>query len=355
MAGAGGFDHLRERPAANMKRCVSLLGCLAITLASSPAWGAYGTGNPSLWHPMRQAVSDAGLDIDRLYWGILLLTGAIFIAVQILLVYFTLRYRAAPGGKAKFIHGNSKLEATWTIIPSIILVLIAALSKSTWDEIRFDAPSGEDAVRIECVAQQFAWYFRYSGNDGKFGRRDTIKLAEARANQDFADPIMVDREDVPADWTGANPPGADDYTNQAELRIPADRPVRILLTSNDVLHSFFVPEFRVKHDAVPGMNGGRLWFTVPWEKVKGHGPFDLLCAELCGLQHYSMRGSIIVMPSGPVNPEALAKDGAAWLAEYDEDEDAVRGWLDKQTWETYVHVMSKITLAQQTAAADEGY
>jgi len=76
---------------------------------------------------------------------------------------------------------------------------------------------------------------------------------------------------------------------------------------------------------------------------------------LCGLQHYSMRGTIIVMPSGPVNPEALAKDGAAWLAEYDDDELAVRDWLDQQTWETYVHVMSKITLAQQIAAADEGY
>jgi cytochrome c oxidase subunit 2 len=328
---------------------------VAVALASTPAWATYGTGNPSLWHPLRESVTEVGFDIDRLYWGILLLTGAVFIAVQALLLYFTFRYRAVPGGKAKFIHGNNKLEATWTIIPSVILVLIAALSKSTWNEIRYDAPTGEDAVRIECVAQQFAWFFRYPGNDGQFGPRDSVKLAEARANNDLSDPIMVDRETAPPGWTGELPPGADDYTNQAEVRIPADRPVRILLTSNDVLHSFYVPEFRVKHDAVPGMNGGRLWFEVPWKLAKSHGYFDLICAELCGLNHYSMRGRIIVMPTGPINAEALEKDAATWLAEYDDDEFAVRDWLDKQTWETYVHVMSKITAAQQAASEDDYY
>lgn len=338
-----------------MKRCSALLGCLAVALLSTPVWASYGAGNPSLWHPLRDSVTEVGFDIDRLYWGILLLTGAVFIAVQFLLLYFTFRYRAVPGGKAKFIHGNNKLEATWTIIPSVILVLIAALSKSTWNEIRYDAPTGEDAVRIECIAQQFAWYFRYPGNDGKFGPRDAVKLAEARANNDLSDPIMVDRETIPPGWTGEAPPGADDYTNLAELRIPADRPVRILLTSNDVLHSFFVPEFRVKHDAVPGMNGGRLWFEVPWKFAKDYEYFDLICAELCGLQHYSMRGTVVVMPSGPVHPEALEKDAATWLAEYDDDEFAVRDWLDKQTWETYVHVMSKITAAQQTASEDDYY
>lgn len=338
-----------------MKRRVPLLGCLAIVLAAAPAWATYGTGDPSLWHPLRRAVTEVGFDIDRLYWGILLLTGGVFIAVQLVLLYFTFRYRAVPGGKAKFIHGNNKLEATWTIIPSAILVLIAALSKSTWNEIRYDAPTSEDTVQIECVAQQFAWFFRYPGNDGAFGPRNAVALAEARANNDLSDPIMVDREAVPANWQGEFPPGADDYTNQAELRIPADRPVRILLTSNDVLHSFFVPEFRVKHDAVPGMNGGRLWFEIPWDEAKGYDYFDLVCAELCGLQHYSMRGRIIVMPTGPVAAEAQEKDAATWLAEFDEDEFAVRDWLDKQTWETYIHVMSKITRAQQTQAEDEGY
>src|SRR5690606_24301014 len=92
-------------------------------------------------------------------------------------------------------------------------------------------------------------------------------------------------------------PGVDDYTVMDELRVPADRPVRILLTSNDVIHSFFVPEFRVKHDAVPGMNGGRVWFEVEWEKARERESFDIVCAELCGLNHYSMKGTLIVMKS----------------------------------------------------------
>lgn len=326
-----------------------------MALVAAPAWASYGTGDPSLWHPMRRSVTEVGFDIDRLYWGILLLTGAVFIAVQIALVYFTIRYRAVPGGKAKFIHGNNRLEAAWTIIPSIILVLIAALSKGTWNDIRYNAPQSEDTVQIECIAQQFAWYFRYPGNDGSFGPRDTDRLAEAIAVNNTSDPWMVDRQAVPAGWTGEQPPGADDYTIMAELRIPADRPVRILLTSNDVLHSFYVPEFRVKHDAVPGMNGGRLWFEVPGKNVQGYEYFDLICAELCGLQHYSMRGKVIVMPSGPIHPDALAKDGAAWLEEFDADEYAVKDWLDRQTWETYVHVMSKITAAEQAGAEDEYY
>ncbi len=339
-----------------MKRSVlPMFGGVMLALAAAPAMASYGAGDPSLWHPLRRSVTEVGFDIDRLYWGILLLTGAVFIAVQIVLVYFTVRYRAVPGGKAKFIHGNNRLEATWTIVPSIILVLIAALSKGTWDEIRFDAPTSEDTVQIECIAQQFAWYFRYPGNDGRFGPRDTDRLAEAIAVNNTADPWMVDRTTVPANWTGEQPPGADDYTIQAELRIPADRPVRILLTSNDVLHSFFVPEFRVKHDAVPGMNGGRLWFEVPWKRAQGYEYFDLVCAELCGLQHYSMRGKVIVMPSGPVHPDALAKDGAAWLEEFLEDEDQVKAWLNRQTWETYVHVMSKITAAEQAASEDDYY
>lgn len=339
-------------------RSVPLLAALAAPLMmASPLLAAGPT--PSLWHPLRPSVSEFGGKIDGLYWFILILTTVIFIGVQLMLLVFAWRYRAMEGGKAKFIHGNTKLEVVWTAIPVVILVAIAGYSKFVWDEVRVDIPA--DATKIECIAQQFAWFFRFSGEDGKFGPRDWEALAESRAANITADPWMVDREGRPEGWPEDAPaPGMDDYTIQGVLRVPADKDVRILLTSNDVLHSFFVPEFRIKHDAVPGMNGGRLWFHIPWDKVKGddHAFFDIVCAELCGLNHYSMRGELIVMPSGQVPAEVLEMTGEELMALRDEDEDAFNArFLDRRNanWETYALVMSRITAVENAAAAESEY
>lgn len=329
---------------------------LALAFTAAPALG-YGGGvqDPSLWHPMREPVTIFGEHIDTLYWGIFWLTGAIFVAVQVVLLYFVIRYRATLGGKAKFIHGNNRLEAAWTIAPSVILVLIAALSKATWDEIRVDIPDDDRVARIECIAQQFEWFFRYPGNDGEFGPRNTTALAEARAEGNTSDPWQIDLEAAPAGWTGETPPGVDDVVETDTFRVPADRPVRILLTSNDVLHSFYVPEFRVKHDAVPGMNGGRIWFELPSDRLKGQRVYDLICAELCGLNHYSMNGKLIVLPTGPVAPEVEAMSGEDLLAQRDEQGDEeFKAWLDGFTYETYVYAMSKIAAAEN-AGSDDGY
>ncbi len=325
--------------------------CSSHLLAAGP--------DPSLWHPLRPSVSTFGDAIDGLYWFILWLTTIIFIGVQTMLLVFAWRYRAQEGGKAKFIHGNTRLEIVWTLIPVVILVSIAGYSQTVWKTIRVDIPA--DATKIECIAQQFAWFFRFPGEDNKFGPRDPRALQAARAANNTADPWMVDRAAKPQGWPEDQPaPGVDDYTIQGQVRVPADKDVRILLTSNDVLHSFFVPEFRIKHDAVPGMNGGRLWFHIPWDKVKGddYASFDIVCAELCGLNHYSMRGELIVMPSGPVPADVAKMTGAELLALRDEDEDAFNArFLDRHNanWETYALVMSRLTAAESAAASESEY
>jgi cytochrome c oxidase subunit 2 len=136
-----------------------------------------------------------------------------------------------------------------------------------------DAPPG--ALTIEVTAQQFAWNFRYPGPDGKFGRTDPKLIDDSLGNYIGLDP--------------KDPAGQDDVTTQNIMAVPLNRPVRVMLRSKDVTHSFFVPQLRVKQDAVPGM-AIRIHFTA----TKA-GEYEIACAELCGMQHYKMRGRLLVM------------------------------------------------------------
>ena len=129
---------------------------------------------------------------------------------------------------------------------------------------------------IELTAQQFAWNVRYPGPDGQFGRTDATLIDDSLANYLGLDP--------------KDPAGKDDITTQNIMAVPLNRPVRVILRSKDVTHSFFVPQLRLKQDAVPGM-AIRVHFTA----VKP-GEYEIACAELCGMQHYKMRGRLLVMP-----------------------------------------------------------
>ncbi len=136
-----------------------------------------------------------------------------------------------------------------------------------------DAPPG--ALTIEITAQQFAWNMRYPGPDGKFGRTDPMLIDDASTNYLGLDP--------------KDPDGRDDILTQNIMAVPVNRPVRVMLRSKDVTHSFFVPQLRVKQDAVPGM-AIRVHFTATKD-----GEYEIACAELCGMQHYKMRGRLMVM------------------------------------------------------------
>jgi cytochrome c oxidase subunit 2 len=135
----------------------------------------------------------------------------------------------------------------------------------------------EDALQIDVFAQQFAWNIRYPGPDGIFGRVDSALIDE------LSNPMGIDRSDAAA---------IDDVVVINQLYVPVDRPVQVTLRSRDVIHSFFLPNFRVKQDAVPGMSIP-VWF-VPTQE----GRFELACTELCGLGHYRMMGFFNVLPQG---------------------------------------------------------
>jgi cytochrome c oxidase subunit 2 len=200
---------------------------------------------------MPETVSTFGPALDNLYYVILWITGIVFFATEIILVVFLVKYRHTEGRKAEYIQGSNKAEVVWTAIPFVIVMSLAFYSKGLWDEIRDPAMIPADAYPIELMGRQFEWNATYSGADNQFGT-------------------------------------SDDFDVLNELHIPVDRPIRIELEAEDVIHSFFLPDFRVKQDAVPGMT------TPVWFEATRTGEFPLACAELCGLGHYTMGGTVIV-------------------------------------------------------------
>jgi cytochrome c oxidase subunit II len=217
----------------------ALVGGLAPSLASALPF----------WLKLPENVSTYGGQIDGLFKLILWITGVIFVVVELLLLFFLFRYRHREGRTARYTHGSNRLEVIWTIVPAVICVVLALLSRRSWAEIKQNMP--KQAMNIEITAEQFAWNIRYPGPDGKL--------------------------ETP-----------DDIVTLNQLHFPVGRPVIVTLHSKDVIHSFFLPEFRVKQDAVPGMT------TRIWLEATRVGNWEIACAELCGLGHFRMKGFVTV-------------------------------------------------------------
>ncbi len=286
--------------------------------AGSAAWAQGdegGTiGRRSWWLP--ENVFPAAEPIDTLFYFILWLTSAVCVAVFGALVYFLIKYRHRPGRRAKFIHGNARLEAAWTLIPTVILALTAAASQTTWSRIKYRPAieSGDEVIRVSVVARQFQWFFHYAGADGVLG-----KLHADRVNpksSEFEHMIGLDRSED----------GARDDIISPKMYIPVNTRVDIDLYSVDVLHSFFLPNFRVKQDAVPGLTG-HVWIEAAKTSADVMGtepggaplPFEIVCAELCGQGHYKMRGQLFVVSRGEY--EAFLEDEASYLDLGDDEEE----------------------------------
>ena len=211
------------------------------------------------WLP--ENVSTYGRDIDWLFHLIYYITGATFVLVTVTLVAFLVLYRDRPGRRARYTHGSTPLEIAWTVVPALILVILTALSVPAWSKIKLQMPPTDFGVQV--TAKQFNWQIAYAGPDGTFGTAD--------------DKVFLD-----------------------EMHVPVNKVVRVHLKSQDVIHSFFVPQFRMKQDAVPGLTSRMLVSaTKP-------GKFEIACAELCGLGHYRMRGFLEIE-----SPEAFQ----AWLVQ----------------------------------------
>ena len=223
-------------------------------------------------------VSDRGA-IDQAIMVSLVVTGVVFIATNLTLGWFAWRYQDSPNAVRSYWHENGRLEWTWTAITAGIMLIFTFRALSLWAQVTAPAPA--DSFVVEVTGQQFAWNVRYPGKDGIFGRTDVKFVDPSSGNF-----IGLDK---------ADPTAADDILMQNQLVLPLGRPVRVRLRSIDVIHSFFLPNFRVKQDAVPGMTS-ETWF-IP----RAAGTWEIACAEHCGLGHYRMRGQVDVVPPGDVD------------------------------------------------------
>lgn len=232
----------------------------------------YGSGT---WMP--ELASRHGAGIDAMMRYLLVTVGGLLLVSYLALAYFIWRGSRRHAIGPRFASRRTEILLSVTLGLGMAIIAeggVLAIGMPVWSEY-FDATPPADAVVIEVTAQQFAWNVRYPGPDGRFGR------TEPRLIDDATNPIGMDRTD---------PAGKDDIVTINEITVPFGRAVRVRLRSKDVIHSFFLPNFRVKQDAVPGMTPEVVFFPTK----TGH--FELACAELCGLAHYRMRGFFNVVP-----------------------------------------------------------
>lgn len=244
--------------------------------------------------------SEHGVVTDDMFWVTTLITGIVFILANALLFYFSFRYRFKENNKATFYPDNHKLEIIWTIIPAIVLTLLVLRGLEVWTDIT--APAPEEAEVVEVMGYQFAWGARYPGKDGKLGDYNYQLIDNINAfGMDFSDKASFD-----------------DFVPQ-EIHIPKGKPVLLKIRARDVLHSVFMPHFRLKMDAVPGMPT-RFWFvpTKTTEEMRaetGNPEFnyELACTEICGRGHFAMR--LLVVVDEPEDYEKWYAEQQIWLSQ----------------------------------------
>jgi cytochrome c oxidase subunit 2 len=232
-----------------------------------------------------EAASEHGVKIDDMLNITLILTTIVFVATHIVLFVFAYIYRYNRNRKAYYYPHNNTLERVWTVIPAVVLTFLVLMGFLTWRSIfyKIEDPNNKP-ISIEVTSSQFQWDVRYPGADGVVGKKN-YKLITAINNLgiDFNDKNSMD--DQVAD----------------EIVLPVNKPVRFSLVSKDVIHSFYMPHFRVQLNTVPGMTSYFEFtptITTAEMKTKTNDPsfkYLLLCAKICGTNHYNMQKAVRVV------------------------------------------------------------
>jgi cytochrome c oxidase subunit 2 len=210
------------------------------------------------------------------------ITAIFFVVVNLLVAYTVFRFRHRAGHRAGYQPDNRRLERWLTIATS--LAIIGLLAPGLFVYAKYVNPPAE-ALQLEVLGQQWQWRYRFPGAGGKLGRADTGLVSGTNPfGLDPRDPVALDNVLI----------------NNNEVHLPLGRPVKVILRSHDVLHDFYVPQFRARMNMVPGMVTS-FWFTP----TKA-GRYEVLCAQLCGVGHFNMRGIVVVEEAAQFQ---------AWLAQ----------------------------------------
>ena len=199
------------------------------------------------WLP--ENISTYGAEIDSLFYLIYYITLVAFYLVAAAMIVFLIKYRHREGHRAKYIHGHTGLEITWTTITALVLLTLAFMGTPLWTKIKQDMPPYD--IQVQVTGKQFNWDVLYPGPDGEFGTQDDLNIENM-------------------------------------VHVPVNKVVRVILTSKDVIHSFFVPVLRLKQDTLPGRK------IDTWFEATKTGRYEIPCAELCGFGHSGMLGYLIV-------------------------------------------------------------
>jgi cytochrome c oxidase subunit 2 len=186
------------------------------------------------------AATDVAKDWDGIYWFLMWTSLFFFVGIVIAMAYFVVKYRKGVNKKSKYIHGHTGLEIVWTVIPTIIVLVMFWWGYVVYKKM-IHAPA--DAMEVHVIGKQWLWQFVYKTGQSSIG----------------------------------------------DLYVPVNKPVKLVMSSEDVLHSFFIPNFRVKSDVVPGM------YTYIWFESKVPGIHQIYCTEYCGTSHSGMLGRVIAL------------------------------------------------------------
>jgi cytochrome c oxidase subunit 2 len=233
------------------------------------------------WLPL--GASSFSGDVDGVFRLILYVVGAWFILVEALILFFVIRYRRRRAGQAVYVTGETAYQLAWILIPGLIVLLldlgIDASGARAWGKIKEQTPAAAFKARV--TAERFAWLFTYPGPDRRFGTEDDL-------------------------W------------EVGTLHVPVGQPVELEMNSMDVIHSFAVPNFRLRQDILPGRT------IKAWFEATQPGSYEIECTELCGAEHYKMQGKVIALdakeyerwsrehwPAAPVRPQDQPKTASA--------------------------------------------
>jgi cytochrome c oxidase subunit 2 len=265
------------------------------------------------WLP--ENVSSFGGDVDNLFYLIFWFVGFFFVLTEAILVYAMWKFAARPGEKAIYTHGNHRLEMMWTAVPAAILLFIAVAQISVWEDIKYQKQMPSPDLIVSVLARQWEWRLRYPQDNTRFhyDEKDADDKAKkslvARAwaeNPEFDDVHTTNELHC---WAGIKDPITGNYKGGN---------VKLYMRTQDVIHSFTLPNLRLKQDTLPGKTIP-MWFqatkantrfdptTGKLEELNPHQDrWEIACQELCGGRHYAMRGRFYVHED--------KKSYEAWLA-----------------------------------------
>ena len=229
------------------------------------------------------SASVEGEGIDTMMLITIAVTGIVFVGTQVALFWFAFKYQADENRKAYFFAHSNKLELIWTVIPAIVLCVLVVFGLKYWFKITGDAP--KDAVLVEITGHQFAWEVRYPGEDKVLGRKNyKLTTSSNTLGVDFSDKFSLD----------------DIHVSGTEMHLPVNRPVKLVINAQDVIHDVGLSHFRMKMDAMPGIPT-TMWFTPKYttkqmkERTNNAAfEYEISCDQMCGAGHFNMRGVITV-------------------------------------------------------------